>query len=174
MKKFLCMVMPMLVASVVSLSSCTKNGEETPGNYFFYENFSVQTGELEMRLYDLSVTYYKFSQGNMVTWTMPLGYFEYFGGEFMTSLPDGFEFKVVGTLKPNAREIVDELVKAGKPMTFGEKYDCVIAFYKDRDRTAAHKILMKSTNDRINTMNPENFSIYLDRPTITIVKYDKK
>lgn len=174
MKKFFCMMVPVLVASMVSLSSCTKNGKENPEEYFFYEKFTVETGDLEVKLYDLSVIFYNVSQERMMTLPLELGYFEYFGGEYRAKLPEGFDFKVVGKLKANASEIVDKLVEEGNPMTFGEKYDCEIAFYKDKDKKAAHQILMKSTENRISTMKPENFSKYLENPEITIVEYSTK
>lgn len=162
-------MMPVIMASALALTACTKLGGSSK-ELWLKEDFEIEIGDLEFKLYDFNVTLYKTSTGEMESWPIN-ALFSYSGYQQINELPKGFDFKVVGTLKPNAAAIVDQLVKAGNSLPYGSKYNCKVAFYKDKDMTVIKETVMFEHSDQTGTMRPDSFSKYLEKPTLTIVQY---
>ena len=161
----------LLAVTFFALNSCSNDEPKSP-IYTDYE-YSVEISEGYSMIYTFTCTYTDICTNE--TYTKPVGNLGpsiFFGNCVGMGKAKDVVFKVEGTLKDNAKEIVEDAIAKHKSVTVGCRYSAMSSTYMDEAKTKPAKNLLTFAENFESTISAEGLKYYLDNEP-TIVLFEK-
>lgn len=166
MKIFRLALSCLFMLAVISFSSCSKNEpKDGPQTVYTAFEYGLEVGDGYSMLYDITCTYTDVCTGKEVTKPMEnMGENLYSGRcEGLPKVKDAV-IKVEGKLKPNAKQIVDDLIAKQQKVTTGYVCRCTAGIYSDAACTKSIKGLFAVNQFAIKRdVTPEAMKSFIDK-----------
>lgn len=172
MKKGFIVMMLALAASAVVLPSCNK---QDTGSGYLSADYDFFVPVFDMEVYDYTITYTDVKTGALVTKTMTEDNWIYKDVAKVSKLPEPFVLKIEGKLKPNAEQIIDDMIESGGLIVTSHGYvnSCSADLYEDQGCTVLKKNILSSKSTSLVDLTLKNVKTVLDEPVITVVDITK-